>query len=594
MTVTTSNPEPQATGSIDAGLVRGYLAGDRSALAGIYDRYSAGLYDTAAAMLRDRHEAADAMQDVFLIAAERMAQLREPERLKPWLFAILRNEVYRRTRRRGRAIPTDFAAPGVAEMAAPTQADAEGEMVAAGELAEMVRGAAHGLDERDQLVLELSIRQGLQGADLAAALGVSADQSYTMVHRMRDRVDRSLGAFAVAKAGRRDCSELGEILRGWDGEFTVLIRKRVARHIENCATCERTKRRVAPIALLSAAPALAAPPGLRDQVLGLAGRPGSASAHAYEFDLPGGFPRAVRVGRRLAAWVAPTAAACLLAIGGGAALVANNSGGTDELSAATTTAVVAPPSFDTDAAPVETTAATTPAEVPSTADPSTTTVAPSTTLTPTTPPPAAGDLDVSTTLVDLGRDSRAAIFDITNVGGQPIAWALITGDVAPFSIDNEGSTIAPGQRTRVIVGVDRSDTPEGTVERIVDIDLGGGELQRVTLRAGVERPPRIERPTTGVAPNQPPPSWCQNSRMFETFIVTDESGLTLPVTFSWTGPGTPATVTLPPSTTAADRFGGPFASPDSSGTYNFVVTATDTRGNVGTLTGTFVVDVCPG
>lgn len=56
----------------DAQMVTAYTAGDRGALAGIYDRYSDGLYDTAAAMLRDRHEAADAMQDVFLIAAERM------------------------------------------------------------------------------------------------------------------------------------------------------------------------------------------------------------------------------------------------------------------------------------------------------------------------------------------------------------------------------------------------------------------------------------------------------------------------------------------------------------------------------------------
>ena len=64
----------------DAQLVTAYTGGDRSALAGIYDRFSGGLYDTAAAMLRDRHEAADAMQDVFLIAAERMGQLREPER----------------------------------------------------------------------------------------------------------------------------------------------------------------------------------------------------------------------------------------------------------------------------------------------------------------------------------------------------------------------------------------------------------------------------------------------------------------------------------------------------------------------------------
>ena len=221
----------------DAQLVTAYTAGDRGALAGIYDRFSAGLYDTAAAMLRDRHEAADAMQDVFLIAAERMGQLREPERLKPWLYAILRNEVYRRTKKRGRALPTDFSAMGAPEVAAPMAPDAEGEALSAAELGELVRSAACGLDDRDQLVLELSVRQGLQGSDLAAALGVSAEQSYTLVHRMRDRVERSLGALVVARAGRKECPDLADVLRGWDGQFTVLVRKRVARHIEHCEIC---------------------------------------------------------------------------------------------------------------------------------------------------------------------------------------------------------------------------------------------------------------------------------------------------------------------------------------------------------------------
>jgi RNA polymerase sigma factor (sigma-70 family) len=90
--------------SSDANLVAGHLAGDPGALAGIYDRYADSLHDTAAAMLNDRSEAADVLQDVILVAAERLEQLRDPERLKPWLFAILRNEVYRRTKNRRRTI----------------------------------------------------------------------------------------------------------------------------------------------------------------------------------------------------------------------------------------------------------------------------------------------------------------------------------------------------------------------------------------------------------------------------------------------------------------------------------------------------------
>ena len=282
----------------DAQLVAAHLAGDRSALAGVYDRYGPGLYDTAAAMLRDRHEAADAAQDVFVMAAERLGQLREPDRLKPWLFAILRNEVYRRSRRRGRALPTDFSAMGAPEMAAPHDPTAEEGTASATELDELVRSAACGLDERDQLVLELSVRQGLQGADLAAALGITADQTYTLVHRMRERVDRSIGALVVARAGRKDCPELDDVLRGWDGEFSVLIRKRVARHVEQCATCESTKRRVAPLALLGAAPAFAAPLDLRDRVLDAVAK-GAVPPRSYRFDLQGGFPPIARGARRL-------------------------------------------------------------------------------------------------------------------------------------------------------------------------------------------------------------------------------------------------------------------------------------------------------
>ncbi|HBU75741.1 MAG TPA: RNA polymerase sigma factor, partial [Acidimicrobiaceae bacterium] len=93
--------EPMITsdGAVDAELVSSYLAGDRSALGSIYDRYGQSLFDTATAMTNNRDDASDMVQDVFVLAAERLGQLRDPSRLKPWLFAILRNEVYRRSRR---------------------------------------------------------------------------------------------------------------------------------------------------------------------------------------------------------------------------------------------------------------------------------------------------------------------------------------------------------------------------------------------------------------------------------------------------------------------------------------------------------------
>ncbi|MGA0321194.1 MAG: RNA polymerase sigma factor, partial [Ilumatobacteraceae bacterium] len=263
--------EPMITsdGAVDAELVSSYLAGDRSALGSIYDRYGQSLFDTATAMTNNRDDASDMVQDVFVLAAERLGQLRDPSRLKPWLFAILRNEVYRRSRRRSRQAITDFSAPEHDAMlpSTPSSSDAVDDALEGAELAELVRAAASGLDARDQLVLELSVRQGLSGDDLADALGVSAQQSYGLVHRMRERTERSLGAYCVARRGRKECDELDAILKGWSGDFTVLLRKRVSRHIDACNTCERSRRRFAPLALVGAAPAFAAPIGLRSSIL---------------------------------------------------------------------------------------------------------------------------------------------------------------------------------------------------------------------------------------------------------------------------------------------------------------------------------------
>ena len=301
----------------DAELVSAHLAGDRGALAAIYDRYADSLYDTAAAMLGDRHDAEDLAHDVFVVASRSLSQLRDPARLKPWLFAILRHEVYKRTKRRARSRPTDFTDTGVGDMAATPDAHAEAGDVEREELAAFVRAAAAGLAERDQLLLELSVRQGLTGADLAAAVGVTPDQCHVLVHRMRERVQRSIGALTVARYGRNACPDLQTLLQRWNGVFDPPTRKRIAGHIDDCAVCGETSRKFAVIPLLAAAPALAAPASLRDRVLASTSTATSTATATpeppYRFDADGGFPRLARgVGRAVVAIVVAVVAVLLL------------------------------------------------------------------------------------------------------------------------------------------------------------------------------------------------------------------------------------------------------------------------------------------
>lgn len=248
----------------DAVLVAQVLDGDRDAFAAVYDRYADRLYDFAHSMLRNREDASDAVADAFVTFAEKLPQLREADRLRPWLYAIVRTECLRRIKARGR-----FAFDGderMSEMADTTITPDDAVAVSA--LQQLVWDAAAGLAERDRALLDLHLRQGLDGAELGEAMGVSASNAYVMMNRLRGQMERSLGALLVAKTGRANCDELDGTLGDWDGEFSPLVRKRVARHVDGCSRCMARKSAMAsPLALFAGVSAFAAPASLRERVL---------------------------------------------------------------------------------------------------------------------------------------------------------------------------------------------------------------------------------------------------------------------------------------------------------------------------------------
>jgi RNA polymerase sigma factor (sigma-70 family) len=220
----------------------------------MYDAYARRVYGVCAAILRDDDEASDAMHDTFVLAMQRIGQLRDPERLRPWLFAIARHVCFRRLAQRKRAQVTADVDLSLAEAVDAASSDAIGE----DEAAALVWAAAQGLNERDRTVLALQLQEGLDGAELAAALGVRHANPYSLVHRARAQLDRALGALIIARVGRDDCQTLSELLGDWDGGLTPLVRKRLARHLDGCAACQQTNRRARRLSALSSL-ALVAP-----------------------------------------------------------------------------------------------------------------------------------------------------------------------------------------------------------------------------------------------------------------------------------------------------------------------------------------------
>ncbi len=379
----------------DPDLVAEALAGDRAALATIYDRYADRVHDLCRHMLGDADEAADVCAQVFLVAFSRLGQLRDPQRLRSWLFAIARHEVYRRSRQRSRTRLVEGVDQMDRLMAEQGQAGAaasDDDQVDVAALAAVLRAAADGLDDRDRMVMELQL-QGLDGEELAAALGTSVSTGYQQVHRMKERLERSVGALLVARQGRPDCDELDRLLSGWDGTFSVLWRKRVARHVDRCEVCER-RRSAIPAALFGTAAAVpmvpvsavgAAPAAVRDRVLAEARVATVSGGRGWRSD---GFPVAEPGPRRAAVLAAAAGVLLVLAVVGLVALVGDDG---DDLAAIDTVVST------TTAAPTTTVSTTTtvaPAAPPAPSSteappppPSTTAPAPTTTAAPPAPAP---------------------------------------------------------------------------------------------------------------------------------------------------------------------------------------------------------------
>jgi RNA polymerase sigma factor (sigma-70 family) len=317
----------------DREIVAAIVVGDPDGLAAAWDAYAPALHAYCRSLLAEPADAADAVQDTFVVAASKLDGLRDPDRLRPWLYAVARNECHRRLRARARTVDLDEAGEMTDDAATEVGASVE-----RADLRTLVRAAIDGLNPGEREVIELTLRHDLDAPDLAGALGVPVNQAHALASRARGQLERSLGALLVAKSGREDCPELSAMLAAWDGQLTVLLRKRVSRHIESCDICgDRKRRELSPAMLLSALPVIILPPGLRERVLGLvadvspeAVRYRSHVAHRAEPFGRSGFPVPVapmvrvrgrgRLRGRTALFAA--AAALLVIVGGGVAAAA--------------------------------------------------------------------------------------------------------------------------------------------------------------------------------------------------------------------------------------------------------------------------------
>jgi len=157
--------------------------GDEDAVRVLVERFGPAARDLAAAILKDRHLAEDAVQAAFVAALARLGQLREAEAFAAWLRQIVRTQAHRILRKRQERCE-EVAEPVASE--APPE-----EHLQQRERQELVRRTLMQVSQKGRETAELYYFEEYSVMQIARRLGVPEGTVKRRLHDVREQL-RSL------------------------------------------------------------------------------------------------------------------------------------------------------------------------------------------------------------------------------------------------------------------------------------------------------------------------------------------------------------------------------------------------------------------
>jgi len=178
--------------SSDADLVNRACDGDPGAREAIAEAYHDRIVRYITTMIGDADRADDLTQECFATAFAKLADLRNPERLGPWLYAIAVNLCRKHLKRQvdpsnpdtGRSLDTDPSGARRSVLSSVVEREsAEALAIAIDRLPILLREA-----------LVLHIVEGLPYAEIAEITNASVDALHVRTHRAKALLRKQLGA----------------------------------------------------------------------------------------------------------------------------------------------------------------------------------------------------------------------------------------------------------------------------------------------------------------------------------------------------------------------------------------------------------------
>ena len=163
-------------------IVKSAIAGDEVAFARIVAAHHEDMARIAYFVCGDLDIAEEAEQSAWAVAYRRLKDLRDPDRLRPWLMAVAANEARQLARSRRRRTVRELS---IADPARPRDVDHAARIDLADALGR--------LDPKDRAIVGMRFVGGFESAEIGQAMGMTASGVRVRLHRLLERLRKDLG-----------------------------------------------------------------------------------------------------------------------------------------------------------------------------------------------------------------------------------------------------------------------------------------------------------------------------------------------------------------------------------------------------------------
>jgi RNA polymerase sigma-70 factor (ECF subfamily) len=184
-------------GVADIALVERARTGDLAAFEELVRRYRNDVFSLAFHYVRNREEAWDVSQEVFLKAYRALGQFRGDSGFKTWLLRITANHCKDQFKKR--KLDTVRFDESLREDEAPSATSAPDDTAEAKELGDAILIALNGLSAKHRTAFILREFEGMSYEDMAGVMGCSLGTVMSRLHHARKKLQHSLTRMGVVE-----------------------------------------------------------------------------------------------------------------------------------------------------------------------------------------------------------------------------------------------------------------------------------------------------------------------------------------------------------------------------------------------------------